>query len=130
MNKIEGRLVVKRTETGMGLISPQAIESGKRIVEYIGSVITREEANKSTGKYLMDIDERRVIDGSTRSNIARYINHSCQPNAEAISSGKRVWIWSRKHIDAGEAITIDYGKEYFDEIIKPKGCRCDECIKR
>ena len=26
----------------------------------------------------------------------------------------------------GEEITYDYGKEYFDEYIKPKGCRCEK----
>jgi SET domain-containing protein len=59
--------------------------------------------------------------------VARYINHSCKPNAEALISGRRVWIWSRKNIKAGEEIAYDYGKEYFDDIIKPMGCRCEKC---
>src|SRR5438034_966529 len=61
------------------------------------------------------------------SNIARYINHSCRPNAEAVISGRRVWIWSRKKIKAGEEITYDYGAEYFEGVIEPIGCQCQKC---
>ncbi len=120
-------LIVRRTSTGLGLCTTEPITPGERIVEYTGPRISREEADTSTGKYLMDIDKRRVIDGSPRTNIARYINHSCAPNAEAISCRGRVWIWSKAMIETGEAITIHYGEHYFDEYIKPRGCRCAEC---
>ena len=120
-------LVVKRTTTGLGLFTAEPIKPGKRIVEYTGRRIGRAEADKSTGKYLMDIDERRVIDGSARTNIARYINHSCEPNAEALSARGRVWIWSKRDIKAGEAITIHYGQDYFEKYIEPRSCKCDEC---
>jgi len=121
-------LIVKRTNTGLGLFTTEHIASGKRIIEYTGPRISREEAVESTGKYLMDIDEQRVIDGSPRTNTARYINHSCAPNAEAISARGRVWIWSKVRIEADEAITIHYGKEYFEDYIKPHGCKCDKCF--
>jgi SET domain-containing protein len=78
----------------------------------------------------MKLDEDYTIDGSPRSNAARYINHSCQPNAKAYRTGARIWIWSIKAIEAGEEITYDYGKKYFDEQIKPKGCKCAECVKK
>jgi hypothetical protein len=45
-------------------------------------------------------------------------------------SGRRVWIWSRKKIKAGEEIAYDYGKEYFEDIIKPMGCRCEKCSSK
>ena len=77
----------------------------------------------------MAIDEDYLIDGSPRSNGARYINHSCQPNAKAYRTGLRIWIWSIRAIKIGEEITIDYGKKYFDDFIKPVGCKCDKCIK-
>ncbi len=71
-----------------------------------------------------------IIDGSPRSNAARYINHSCQPNAKAYRTGARVWIWSIRAIEAGEEITYDYGKRYFNEQIEPNGCKCDECAAK
>ncbi len=119
---------VKRTTTGLGLSALKLIPAGKRLIEYTGPIITAEEANRSRGKYLFQLDEKRAINGILHSNIARYINHSCRPNAEAISSSSRIWIWSRKAIRAGEEITISYGTDYFNEIIKPKGCRCQKCF--
>jgi hypothetical protein len=67
------------------------------------------------------------IDGTPRSNLARYINHSCRPNAVAYVSGRRVWIWSKRAIEPGEEITYNYGKEYFDDHIRPVGCKCEKC---
>lgn len=122
---------VKRTKTGLGLFATQPIPKGKRIVEYIGPLISNEEVEQSTGKYFFGLNKKWSIDGSARANIARYVNHSCTPNAEAyISQRRRVWIWSRKNIKPGEEITYDYGKEYFEGIIEPIGCKCDKCGAR
>ncbi len=123
-------LRVKRTKTGLGLIALQPISANTRLIEYKGPVLNEEEAEEVGGKYLFELDDKHVIDGSPRHNIARYINHSCSPNAEERIAGKRIWIWSRRVIQAGEEITIDYGKEYFDQYIKPKGCKCEYCVFR
>ena len=121
------RYVVKRTNTGLGLFAVQPIAKGTRIIEYKGPLIPNEDVDKRRGKYFFGVNTKWTIDGSPRSNVARYINHSCKPNAEALISGRRVWIWSRKKIKAGEEIAYDYGKEYFEDIIKPMGCRCEKC---
>lgn len=121
------KYVVRRTNTGLGLFAVQPIAKGTRIIEYMGPLIPNEEVDKRRGKYFFGVNTKWTIDGSPRSNVARYINHSCKPNAEALISGRRVWIWSRKNIKAGEEIAYDYGKEYFDDIIKPMGCRCEKC---
>jgi SET domain-containing protein len=118
---------IKRTRTGLGFFATEPIPKGKRIIEYIGPLITNEEFERRNGKYFFGVNSKWTIDGSPRSNLARYINHSCRPNAEAITSGKRVWIWSRRNIKAGEEVTYDYGKEYFEDIIQPMGCRCVGC---
>jgi SET domain-containing protein len=119
--------VVKRTRTGLGLFAAEPIPKSKRIVEYTGPFIANEEVERRRGKYFFGVNTKWSIDGSPRSNIARYVNHSCRPNAEAIISGRRVWIWSRRGIKAGEEITYDYGKEYFEGVIEPMGCRCVKC---
>ncbi len=124
------KLAVKRSSTGLGLFALEAIPANKRIIEYIGPILTYEEADKRGGKYLFTIDEKYIIDGTVRSNTARYINHSCRPNAKAYTSGLRVWIWSLRAIKAGEEITINYGKEYFDDHIKPKECKCKVCMTK
>jgi SET domain-containing protein len=41
-----------------------------------------------------------------------------------------VWIWSRREIRPGEEITYNYGKEYFDDHIKPVGCKCQKCAAK
>jgi uncharacterized protein len=130
MVKRDQKLVVKRTVTGLGLFAEEPIEAGKKIIEYVGPILTNEESNKKGGKYLMRLSSRLVIDGSPRTNTARFINHACKPNAEALISGKRVWIWSKRAIRAGEQITLDYGEEYFDDHIRPKGCKCEHCEKK
>ena len=121
---------IKRTATGLGLVTLKPIRANRRIIEYIGTVITNEEADVKRGKYLFELDEQYSLDGSARTNPARYINHSCAPNAEAFIYGHRVWIYSKRAIRAGAAITIDYGQTYFDEHIRPKGCRCEVCAPR
>lgn len=123
-------LRVRRSATGLGLFTLRDIPAGKRIVEYVGEIIPDEEAGRRGGKYLFDLGDGRSIDGRSRSNIARYVNHSCRPNAIAYISRSRVWVWSRRRIKAGEEITINYGPSYFDEHIRPKGCRCPSCRPR
>ena len=119
--------VIKRSASGLGLFAARPIPKGKRIIEYTGPRISNEEVEKSDGKYFFGVNGKWSIDGRGRDNIARYINHSCRPNAEAIISRGRVWIWSRRAIKSGEEIAYDYGKEYFEGIIKQIGCRCIKC---
>lgn len=127
MKKVESPLIVRRTVTGLGLFTLKDIRAGRRIVEYVGPIVTAEEVARRRGRYFFEIDEKFAIDGSPRSNIARYINHSCRPNAEAFITGRRVWVWAKSDIKAGEQITLDYGEAYFNDYIKPKGCKCEKC---
>ncbi|MDQ3804155.1 MAG: SET domain-containing protein [Acidobacteriota bacterium] len=117
-------LKVKRSSAGLGLFSLRRVPAGRRIIEFVGRVVPAEEAR---GKYLFDLGGGLALDGRSRPNPARYLNHSCRPNAEARISGRRVWVWSRRAIRAGEEITLDYGPEYFDEHIRPVGCKCAAC---
>jgi SET domain-containing protein len=70
---------------GLGLFTLTPIRVGKRIIEYTGPAMTSEATARRGGKYLFAVDEKLTVDGSARSNTARYINHSCQPNAEAFT---------------------------------------------
>ncbi|HUQ33119.1 MAG TPA: SET domain-containing protein [Pyrinomonadaceae bacterium] len=128
MNKGNNKFAVKRTRTGLGLFTLEPIKADRRIIEYVGPVISAEEADRRGGRYLFELDEKRAIDGRARSNTARYINHSCSPNAKGYTTGRRIWIWSLKAIKAGEEITIDYGKEYLDAHIEQ--CKCPNCETR
>jgi len=119
---------IKRTKTGLGLFATKPIPQGKRIIEYFGPLVPNNDVEKSKGKYFFGVNKKWSIDGSARTNTARYINHSCQPNAETtVSNRGRVWIWALRNIKLGEEITYDYGKEYFEGIIEPVGCKCEKC---
>jgi SET domain-containing protein len=120
-------LKVKHANTGLGLFTLEPISAKQRIIEFTGPIITTEERNKRGGKYLFEIDKHLAIDGKSLENLARYINHSCRPNSIAYLEDNQIWIWSRKQINAGEEITINYGKEYFNEFIRPISCKCENC---
>ena len=130
MTKSIYKFAIKRTAHGLGFITLEPIPAGKRIIEYTGPLISNEEVERRHwGKYFFEVNTKWSVDGTPRSNTARYINHSCAPNAEAIISGRRVWIWSKRRIKAGEEVTYNYGKEYFNVHLKPLGCRCKKCAK-
>jgi SET domain-containing protein len=124
---IEPSFEIKRSATGLGLFATKRIPKGKKIVEYTGPRVPNEIVDKSNGKYFFGVTKKWSIDGSGRDNLARYANHSCAPNAEAIITNNRVWIWSRKIIQPGDEIVYDYGKEYFEGVIKEIGCKCAKC---
>ncbi len=129
--KLNGcKVKAKRSSAGLGLFAVEEIPKGTCIIEYIGRVISKEEEYKSKSLYLFELNSKVTIDGAARSNTARYINHSCKPSAEAEIWNKRIFFLALKKIKAGEEITFDYGKEYIDEHIKPKGCRCGKCTTK
>jgi SET domain-containing protein len=130
MNKGKVKYAIRRTAAGLGFFALEPIPKKQRIIEYTGPLISNEEVDQRRGKYFFGVNTKWSIDGSPRSNTARYINHSCRPNAEALISSRRVWIWSRKNIKPGEEITYDYGNEYFEDIIKPIGCKCEKCLSQ
>lgn len=117
-------LRVGRSSSGLGLYATETIPKGACIIEYVGKRITPEEEETSKSKYLFEIRKGFTLDGKPKWNKAGYINHSCRPNAETEIYKDRIYVMARKTIKPGEEISYDYGKEYFDEHIKPFGCRC------
>lgn len=116
-----------RPGLGSGLFASRIFEKGDFIVSYTGQKISSREADLSKSRYLFELDDEWTIDGETLSNIGRYINHACSPNAEAEIHDEEILIIATRAIQMGEEITIDYGDEYFDEFIRPTGCKCESC---
>ena len=123
---------VKRSSAGLGLFAAEDISKEQLIIEYTGERVDEDEANKRGGRYLFQVNDNLVIDGTGRENVARYINHACKPNAEAEhdEDEDRIFVRACKKIKAGEEITYDYGKEYMDDIIGPEGCKCATCLQK
>ena len=61
--------------------------------------------------FLFAVDVNHVIDGARKGNFARYINHSCDPNCEAVIEENRVYIDALRTIEAGEELLYDYQYE-------------------
>jgi len=122
---------VGRSRTGLGLFATKPIKKGAVIIRYLGPLLDarNKKHDAVNNKYLFELDGRWTIDGSVRKNIARYINHACKPNAEpeAKPRKRKVYIHAIKNIKAGEEINYNYGREYFKEYLKPKGCKCQAC---
>ncbi len=118
---------VKRGMAGLGLFAQEPIKKGEMIIEYVGNILTQEEADeKSSNQYLFEISKNKTIDGYPRWNLARYINHACREavNAESDVKKGRVFILATKGIKEGDEILYDYGEEFALEHILPYGCNC------
>lgn len=118
---------VGRSRTGLGIFATAPIKKGKFIVEYVGPILSNKECETVENKYLFEVNARWTIDGSSRKNVARYINHSCRGNSDVYINDKRIKIRAIKNIEPGQEITYDYGKDHFNAYIKPHGCLCDKC---
>lgn len=106
------------------------IKKGQFIIRYIGRKIRTETTEDLDTRYLFEINERWTIDGSSRRNRARYINHSCRPNAEVYFVKLVIKIRAIKNIKAGDEITYHYGRNYFEAFIEDVGCKCVACAKK
>jgi SET domain-containing protein len=95
--------------------------------------MTSEQADRLEARgsrYMFQVNKRVTIDGSPRWNVARYINHSCKPNAEPVGRNGGIVIVALRRIEPGEEITYDYGKEYLEYFLEEGGCRCDSCRRK
>ena len=128
---IDGRFEIRssRPGTGLGLFAIQPIEKDAFILEYTGERIPTAVADERDSKYLFELNSDWTIDGETKENAARYINHDCYPNTESDIIDGKIIIEALRDIAVGEELTIDYGDEYFDEFIRPGGCHCASCEK-
>jgi len=127
------RFRIGRSQTGLGLFATKPIKRAGYIATYRGRLLPTEEADRREArgaKYMFSLNSKRTIDGSPRWNLARYINHSCQPNAKPVGRKGGIVIVALRRIEPGEEITYDYGQEYLDYFLRSKGCRCAACRKR
>jgi SET domain-containing protein len=124
---------IGRSITGLGLFAIRPIKKREKIAEYKGPRVNAEEAGRLErrgNRYLYEINKQITIDGTPRSNVARYANHSCNPNAETYTYGGRVFIRALRKIKPDEEITYDYGNDYLKWVIGRSRCQCRRCRRR
>jgi uncharacterized protein len=96
---------------GQGLFAEQDIRWGTKIIRYIGEQIPHEESARrlaAGNDYIFGLDERSALDGSTRKNTARFINHSCEPNCHTEQFGRLIWIVALRDIRVLIRYHFDY----------------------
>lgn len=111
------RFVVRKSGIhGKGVFALVDIPKGVRLIEYLGERMTHEEADRRYGDLhdgsahtmLFAANDEVVIDATQWGSSARWINHSCGPNCEAIEDEGRVFIETKRAIRAGEELGYDY----------------------
>jgi SET domain-containing protein len=104
---------------GRGAFALRRIRKGTRIIEYTGERIDDDEADRRYDDdamarhhtFLFAVKKNVVIDAAVGGNDARFINHSCEPNCEAVIYGVEVWIEAARTIQPGEELCYDYKYE-------------------
>ncbi|TCG06745.1 SET domain-containing protein-lysine N-methyltransferase [Paraburkholderia steynii] len=128
------RITARRSPVhGRGVFALRPVAPGERLIEYTGEVTSWRRAaarqRSETGHtFVFGLPDGRVIDGSRGGNSARFINHACAPNCEAIETGDRVFIHALIAIQPGDELFIDYGLEVdgeiTDEVRADYACHC------
>ena len=115
--QVRRRLALRRSEIhGRGVFAREIIPAGTRLIEYKGERITAAEGDARYAfdpsepyhTFLFEIEDDLVVDAGRKGNMARWINHSCEPNCDAVIEDARIYIESLRDIYPGEEITYDY----------------------
>jgi SET domain-containing protein len=138
-------LIVTRKSAihGNGVFAAAPIKKGERLIQYKGLLRGHEEVDRvyaeeiETGHtFLFTLNDDYVIDANVGGNNARWINHSCNPNCEALldedengDPGKdRVFIQAMRAIKPDQELTYNYGivlsEPHTAKMKKLWACRC------
>jgi SET domain-containing protein len=121
---------------GLGGFARRDIPKGTRILEYTGEKISNAEADRRYDDdrmqrhhtFLFVLNSRTCVDAAFDGNEARFLNHSCDPNCEAVIERGRIWIEALRSIPAGTELLYDYQYEddpdYTEEDLRFYVCRC------
>ncbi|PYH98755.1 hypothetical protein BO71DRAFT_425779 [Aspergillus ellipticus CBS 707.79] len=127
--------VIKTDDRGYGVRSNRTFEPNQVIVEYTGEIVTQSECEKRMRTiyknnecyYLMYFDQNMIID-ATRGSIARFVNHSCEPNCRmekwTVAGKPRMALFAGdRGIMTGEELTYDYNFDPYSQK-NVQQCRC------
>lgn len=126
---------------GSGVFAAKNIPEDTRVMEYLGEHIDKMESEKrawaqlhksqetgEAGVYIFTLDDEWDIDGNFDWNIARLINHSCDPNCETWIEEDQIFVYALRDIKQGDELTFNYGfgaDTYEDH---PCLCGTERCV--
>ncbi|XP_055848792.1 nuclear receptor binding SET domain protein isoform X2 [Episyrphus balteatus] len=128
--------VMYMNEKGFGLICLEPISAGTFVIEYVGEVIddaefrrriSQKEQERDENFYFLTLEKDYIIDAGPKGNLARFMNHSCDPNCETqkwcINGLDRIGLFAIKDIPKNSELTFNY---YWDELLgnDKKNCHC------
>ena len=116
---------------GRGVYATQLISQGTRIIEYTGQRVSWEAApddENDPHTFNFGLENGEVINPEIGGNDARWINHCCDPNCEAIEEDNRIFIYAMCDIEPGEELFYDYALEIDEPITEESknkfACHC------
>ncbi len=140
---MEKNIFLKRSKIhGTGVYARRNIKKGEKVIEYVGEIITKKDAEERAQRqlevskgnpevgavYVFELNKKQDIDGNVPWNTAKYINHSCEPNCETEIDGKHIWIIAKRDIKKGEEISYNYGYDLEDYKEHPCLCGARNCV--
>ena len=124
-----------------GLFAITDIEADTQVIQYLGEKISKKESSRRAIEweekarkkgeglvYIFEINKKWDLDGRVGKNPARYINHSCDGNCEAINVDGEIWIFAKKKIKEGQELTYDYGYDIEHFLDHPCRCGSKNCV--
>ena len=110
---------------GQGVFAAEPIAAHRKIGEIRGESLSVEDARIRATRHerimIVEVSSRRAIDFSKSSDLMRYTNHSCAPNARLRIDRGRVEFYALRRISPGEEITVNYGETHHEGTL---ACRC------
>ncbi|KAI9026281.1 hypothetical protein DFJ74DRAFT_34973 [Hyaloraphidium curvatum] len=132
--------VFEAGKKGLGIRALQDLPSGTFVFEYVGEVIPTHTFLKRTQQYARDSSEHfyfmsltsnEVIDATKKGSIARFVNHSCDPNCATqkwIVRGRfRIGIFTTKFVAKGEELSFDYQFQRYGQEAQKCYCGTAKC---
>jgi SET domain-containing protein len=117
---------------GTGGFARNTIPTGARVLEYVGEIVSKSESLRRCAdgnECIFALGENHDLDGAVPWNPARFLNHSCSPNCDAVCENGRLWIIANREIPAGEEITFNYNFDLVDYKEHPCHCGAPDCLR-
>ncbi|CAO1634548.1 unnamed protein product [Sympodiomycopsis kandeliae] len=133
--------IIKTEKKGFGLRAAKPISGESFVYEYIGEVVEPDDFHKRMRRYheeriphfyFMMLQKDEYLDATKKGGIARFINHSCNPNCYVakwhVGKHMRMGIFAQRDIVKGEELTFNYNVDRYGNDAQPCYCGEPNCV--